>query len=401
MTIFCNGRKNTEDMLFSNWFKRKKSTESRSSEDKRYVKIEQQSETSCNDVLDLCEQLVDAAGEFEDIREEYIKYTYFFNDCLKIEKLLENEDNNLRDVAVNVAKLNLARSELLKSESKLADTQFMQMQENENELPRVINRLKNNEKRVDVVKKNLKYIEGEKVEWEISREECEVEQKHLRILSVGIFISFAVICIVCLIASLVLKTNTQLWLLAAAFLAVLISVYIVIKYQECTTHIKQCDVNINHAITLMNKAKIKYVNAQSAVNYTCERFHVNNSQELNSMYDLYIEAVKEKEKFRKTSDDLDYYNKQLVNILKENNIYEPKMWLNYAEALINNDEMVEIKHDILEKRQTVRSRLGFCVDNIADIRAKIVKNKDKLGDKVGQINSILRKVSELNTSIPD
>ena len=63
--------------------------------------------------------------------------------------------------------------------------------------------------------------------------------------------------------------------------------------------------------------------------------------------------------------------------------------------------MVEIKHDILEKRQTVRSRLGFCVDNIADIRAKIVKNKDKLGDKVGQINSILRKVSELNTSIPD
>ena len=40
-------------------------------------------------------------------------------------------------------------------------------------------------------------------------------------------------------------------------------------------------------------------------------------------------------------------------------------------------------------------------DNIADIRAKIVKNKDKLGDKVGQINSILRKVSELNTSIPD
>ena len=82
MTIFCNGRKNTEDMLFSNWFKRKKSTESRSSEDKRYVKIEQQSETSCYDVLDLCEQLVDAAGEFEDIREEYIKYTYFFNDCL-------------------------------------------------------------------------------------------------------------------------------------------------------------------------------------------------------------------------------------------------------------------------------------------------------------------------------
>ena len=77
----------------------------------------------------------------------------------------------------------------------------------------------------------------------------------------------------------------------AAAVAVLVSAYIVIKYQECNTQIKQCDVNVNHAITLMNKTKIKFVNVQNAVSYTCERFHVKNSYELNVLYDLYIDFI--------------------------------------------------------------------------------------------------------------
>ena len=63
--------------------------------------------------------------------------------------------------------------------------------------------------------------------------------------------------------------------------------------------------------------------------------------------------------------------------------------------------MVEIKQDILERRQKSKSSLGYCVDNIADIRAKIVKNKQKLGDKVEQVNEILRRVAQLNTNLPD
>ena len=388
-------------MLFSNFFKKNQKDKLRLEEEKKYVKIENNTNESGFDVLDLCEQLIEASSEFEDIRQQYIKQTNYYNDCLKIEQLLENESQELKEIATNLTNLNITRNELLNSESKMSDTQFSQIQEIESEIPRIISRLKNNEIRLDSIKKNMKFIEGEKVEWEITREDCKKEQRNLRYLSIVILFLFALVCVSCVVASVALKVNTQLWMFIAAAVAVLVSAYIVIKYQECNTQIKQCDVNVNHAITLMNKTKIKFVNVQNAVSYTCERFHVKNSYELNVLYDLYIDTVREKEKFRKTSDELEYYNKQFLDFLDKNEIYESKIWLNRANAILNKDEMVEIKQDILERRQKSKSSLGYCVDNIADIRAKIVKNKQKLGDKVEQVNEILRRVAQLNTNLPD
>lgn len=388
-------------MLFSNFFKKNQKDKLRLEEEKKYVKIENNTNESGFDVLDLCEQLIEASSEFEDIRQQYIKQTNYYNDCLKIEQLLENESQELKEIATNLTNLNITRNELINSESKMSDTQFSQIQEIESEIPRIISRLKNNEIRLDSIKKNMKFIEGEKVEWEITREDCKKEQRSLRYLSIVILFLFALVCVSCVVASVALKVNTQLWMFIAAAVAVLISAYIVIKYQECNTQIKQCDVNVNHAITLMNKTKIKFVNVQNAVSYTCERFHVKNSYELNVLYDLYIDTVREKEKFRKTSDELEYYNKQFLDFLDKNEIYESKIWLNRANAILNKDEMVEIKQDILERRQKSKSSLGYCVDNIADIRAKIVKNKQKLGDKVEQVNEILRRVAQLNTNLPD
>lgn len=388
-------------MLFSNFFKKNQKDKLRLEEEKKYVKIENNTNESGFDVLDLCEQLIEASSEFEDIRQQYIKQTNYYNDCLKIEQLLENESQELKEIATNLTNLNITRNELINSESKMSDTQFSQIQEIESEIPRIISRLKNNEIRLDSIKKNMKFIEGEKVEWEITREDCKKEQRNLRYLSIVILFLFALVCVSCVVASVALKVNTQLWMFIAAAVAVLVSAYIVIKYQECNTQIKQCDVNVNHAITLMNKTKIKFVNVQNAVSYTCERFHVKNSYELNVLYDLYIDTVREKEKFRKTSDELEYYNKQFLDFLDKNEIYESKIWLNRANAILNKDEMVEIKQDILERRQKSKSSLGYCVDNIADIRAKIVKNKQKLGDKVEQVNEILRRVAQLNTNLPD
>ena len=388
-------------MLFSNFFKKNQKDKLRLEEEKKYVKIENNTNESGFDVLDLCEQLIEASSEFEDIRQQYIKQTNYYNDCLKIEQLLENESQELKEIATNLTNLNITRNELINSESKMSDTQFSQIQEIESEIPRIISRLKNNEIRLDSIKKNMKFIEGEKVEWEITREDCKKEQRNLRYLSIVILFLFALVCVSCVVASVALKVNTQLWIFIAAAVAVLVSAYIVIKYQECNTQIKQCDVNVNHAITLMNKTKIKFVNVQNAVSYTCERFHVKNSYELNVLYDLYIDTVREKEKFRKTSDELEYYNKQFLDFLDKNEIYESKIWLNRANAILNKDEMVEIKQDILERRQKSKSSLGYCVDNIADIRAKIVKNKQKLGDKVEQVNEILRRVAQLNTNLPD
>ena len=136
-----------------------------------------------------------------------------------------------------------------------------------------------------------------------------------------------------------------------------------------------------------------------AVDYACEKYHVRNADELEEVYGLYLEAVKEREKFRKTNDDLEYYNNELVKTLEKFNLYDEKIWVNYAKAIIDNKEMVELKHDLVARKQKLRGRMEYNLNAITELKRDILINKNQLGDRVEQVNTILKRVAELNMSI--
>lgn len=69
----------------------------------------------------------------------------------------------------------------------------------------------------------------------------------------------------------------------------------------------------------MNRTKIKYVNSTNAVDYACEKYHVHNSYELTYLWEQYLEAKREREKFERNSDDLEYFNGKLVHMLQNMN----------------------------------------------------------------------------------
>ena len=155
-------------------------------------------------------------------------------------------------------------------------------------------------------------------------------------------------------------------------------------------------MNLNHAIALENRVKIKFVNIKNAIDYTCERFHVNNSMELTYNYEQYIEACKERGKFRQTSEDLEYFNGRLVRVLSGLHLYDAKIWLNYANAIIDPREMVEVKHDLFGRRQKLRSRIEYNLSAIEDMKKEVEKYINRMGEKEEQIRTILNKIDEIN-----
>ena len=60
----------------------------------------------------------------------------------------------------------------------------------------------------------------------------------------------------------------------------------------------------------------------------------------------YQEEAREKETFRKTSDDLDYYTQNLLQYLTRLRMYDTRVWLTHANALVDSREMVELKHEL-------------------------------------------------------
>ena len=367
-------------------------------QEKRYEKLIEPSQKTYH-VVDMCEQMIDAAREFEDAKSEYDKVSSYINDVKIVEGLGEKDKKIVAELASNVAKLNAARKEMLKTEQKISDSQFAQMQELEDDVPKSIKLLRTNEKYLNSINRDLKTLEGEKTAWEISKEDCKDEMRQLRRLAVLLTVVFAMAVVFCLVSSVVAEMDTSLMMVISAFIAVLVGAYIFLKYQDCQSEIQKCDVNRNYAITLENRVKIKYVNMKNAVDYACEKYHVKNADELEEVYGLYLEAVKEREKFRKTNDDLEYYNNELVKTLEKFNLYDEKIWVNYAKAIIDNKEMVELKHDLVARKQKLRGRMEYNLNAITELKRDILINKNQLGDRVEQVNTILKRVAELNMSI--
>ena len=145
--------------------------------------------------------------------------------------------------------------------------------------------------------------------------------------------------------------------------------------------------------------KIRYVNANIEVDYTCTRFRVKDSKELTYNYEQYIEVCKERERLKQTNEDLEYFNNRLVRILKGLHLYDAKIWVNYADAVVDPREMVELKHEQFTRRQSLRSRIEYNLSEIFQMQAEVNKYVEKMGDKSEQVRAILQKVEELNRGI--
>lgn len=351
-----------------------------------------------NHVIDMCEQMIDISRELDDVRHEYEQVTEYLNDIQIVEGLGGEQRKQLDEVATQVSKLLNVRNDYLNAEQKISDETFNQMEEMEAEIPAIIRRLKVNEADLETVKQDLNLLASEKIEWNVVRHESEEELGALQKLSKMLLIAFGGLAILVLILSMIFEWDL-LPLIVVALLATLAASYVILRMQECNKDIKKSDVNKNYIISLENRIKIKYVNAKNAVDYTCNRFHVKDSKELTYNFEQYNEICKERERFKQTNEELDYYKIRLVKILRSLNLYDAKIWLNYANAIINKNEMVELKHELFSRRQFLRSRIDYNLSAISDMRKDVDLYVDKLGPKAAQVMTIVNRVDELNKGL--
>lgn len=385
-------------MLFSN-FKKNKSEEIKEFEDR--IRSIELSEPKKNEyyVVDLCEQMIDASKEYESAKKEYDLVTNYLSDIQAIEDMQGEERQELNEAAKKIFNLNRERNDFLHTENKISDAQFIQMQEVEEEMPAALKRFQKNEEYLETVKKDLRYIEGEKTEWEIVRQECMREQKQLRLISIMLVVLFVLaITLMALVAS-ISNMDTQLIMVILAFFVVIVAAYAVIRYQDCSKEIRKSDNCKNRAIVLENRLKLKYVNTKNAVDYACDRFHVKNSYELAYIYEEYLEAVRQKARFRSNNDQLEYYNKELIYMLEKQMLYDAKIWLNYTHAIIDPREMVELKHELITRRQKLRGRIEYSVNLMDKMKTEIIKGKERFEEPSKQIDQIIYKIEQLQSRL--
>ena len=105
----------------------------------------------------------------------------------------ETDKKTMNDAAANILTLEKTRSDFLKTKNRISDSQYAQMQQLEDEIPRAIKRLEKNESSLDVINKDLRYLEGEKVQFDIDGEYAKSRQRAFRVYAVLLVVFFAVV----------------------------------------------------------------------------------------------------------------------------------------------------------------------------------------------------------------
>lgn len=334
--------------------------------DEAFAKVYQEIETidNWNDpkklehyILDSCEQIIALTKEIEGEKTEYRIVTSYLTDIQTIEGLPEEMRQSIREAATNIEQLNAARQAYEKTSYHISEEQFMLMEQEEEDIPQTIHRLLDNERYQDKVRRDKNILEAQKNQWEIEREAITGERKILKRASVLLFLLYATLLILLFVLQFMAKMDLTVAFLVLFFVGALGGAMIYFRSLYLQKQMRQATRNENQAISLLNVVCMKYVNVTKAVEYTKDKFSIHNSTELNYVWEQYTSAVREKEKFLRNNDDLEYFNGRLIRLLQRIDLYDRKIWLTQTKALIDDQEMVEIKHNLVKRRQKIRAHM--------------------------------------------
>ena len=189
----------------------------------------------------------------------------------------------------------------------------------------------------------------------------------------GIILGAIVLCFVLLmILQFALEFDTKWGYILAGALAASVITFIYFRYTEAERELTQVYGALSRLVQLHNTVKIRYVNNTSLLEYLYMKYEVESATQLKKIWEKYQQEKEERRKYRNTELELDAYEEELLSLLNRYNLKYPKRWLNQVAAILDHKEMVEIRHDLIIRRQALRKRMDYNKDIAGKAKEEIM-----------------------------
>lgn len=348
-------------------------------------KEEQEDKGSQDDVVYKCDQIVDAIYQMEDLRVEYDMVTSYFNDIQTIETLPVNVRRELTNIAKKIVLLEGETAQFLHSDDRISDENFRMIQSLEKELTQIFGQLKDLEDMDMKIKRDMKHLEAEKNTQEYLQESIEERQSKLRLFLIIFGTASALLVLTLALVGVLTETSLLIPILLILLLVVAMAALSVVTYRNFSYEFKMSELRENRAINLLNKVKIKYINNTSTLEYLYEKYHIKSLRELEYLYEQYLIMVDEVRKYQHSTGDLKELSETLTKLLFHYGVKDPDIWTKQSAALVDNREMVEVKHSLNVRRQKLREQIAYNeelrLSGLKDIR-EILKVNPELREQV-------------------
>ena len=317
-------------------------------------------ENERQNVRDFCEQLVDSVTHMEEAKTEYRIVTEYLSDIQRIEELPVDMAKKLIDTSEQIVRLDKERQTYVESENLLPPEQYNIMSTYEGDIIDTIKKLNEMEMRDSMLKSDMGHLEGEKEDLKYNRLDDADKIEHLRGIIITILVLFLLTSGFLCIYAFMAKTSVTLYALITGAVAMICFAIFYVRYSNLKREINDTDAKVNRAISLLNKVKVKYINNTNALDYIYAKYDINSSKELEYRYELYNTMVRDEKKYYQANSELRVKREELIKQLDSIGVRDSQVWIKQAEALIDRRELVEIKHGLNVRRQSLRGRMSTC-----------------------------------------
>ena len=305
------------------------------------------------------DRIREASEELENLSFEYGKVTSYLKDIEEIEALPEEERKELNASAEKIQELESRRGAYLEKKNRMSDEKYHQMERMEDEAEEGLRKLSETEDYQNLIRKDMSRLDGEKHAYLYRKDEL----KGMIADAKGMTIICSVALIVCFVVLFTLKyalrMDIQVGFLLTTGLAALVITLLFIKYTESVKELKRVEKGINRIIMLHNRVKIRYVNNTNLLDYLYMKYKVSSAKEFLSLWEKYKVEKEERRRYREAELELDECQQELLSILKCYQVKDPAIWLHQTAAILDNKEMVEIRHGLIIRRQSLRRRMDY------------------------------------------
>lgn len=305
------------------------------------------------------EQIAEATKEIDLLSGEYSLVTSYLADMEEIEALPEEERAVINQTASKLIGLEQERMKYRDKKNRMKDAEYYRVRKQEQEIEEGIRKIREGENYGTLIKQDLQRLDRERHAYEYRRQELGGLQNNLRGMAV-IFLTALVICLaMLLVLQLAFDMQTYVGYFVSIMAAALALTVLCVKYLNADRERERVEKTVNKLILLQNKVKIRYVNNSQLLEYLYMKYNTDSAARLEKLWKQYLEEKEERKQFAEAEAKTEYYQKQLVSQLSRYRVVDPVRWINQVSALLEKKEMVEIRHELILRRQALRKQMDY------------------------------------------
>ncbi len=310
-------------------------------------------------IRSLIEQVKDASGELDKLSYEYNFVTASIKDLDELDALPQEQKDELKDAAKRVLYFEGEKREFSEKKNRMTDLQYYSMERMEENMPKAYNDIKEAEDYKVLIKDDLTKLDGEKHGFLYRQSELRHDIENCKGMVMICIFAMALCIVMLLVLQFGFEMKTSIGYIAVGLGGAVALTVLYIKYLEYTQEYVRTQKGINRIILLQNTVKIRYVNNTNLLDYLYMKYNTKSAKELNRLWTLYQEEKKEREIDKKNEEELIIQRNELIHSLRRFQLQDIQAWLHRTEALINHNEMVELRHGYIQQRQKLRARIDY------------------------------------------